>query len=224
MATPTSSSSATRSPVSTTPQTYRLHVSQKYLDLTKQKLDLVRLPKEPPVQDQWSFGVAKNELESLVDHWMENYDWRAQELFFNDTLPQFRVRVNGIRVHYVHRRSPDPSAIPLLFVHGWPESFISISHMIDALCQPIATSPHTASNSLSFHVVAPSIPGFAFTEPVSEDGNNYISTAEVFNSMMKALGYNQYIAHGSGWLVCPISCMYTAERSTGASKSVACLR
>ena len=101
-----------------------MRVSQKYLDLTKQKLELTRLPRDPRnVHSRWDFGVSKNELEPLVDHWLEKYDWRAQETFYNDTLPQFRVMINGTRLHFVHKRSLSPAALPLLFVlsGGHPE-------------------------------------------------------------------------------------------------------
>lgn len=89
-------------------QPYRMHVSQKYLDLTRQKLELARLPQEPRgptmAHQQSLFGVPKADLEPLVDHWMEDYDWREQEKFYNDTLPQFRGSFNGAKVHFVHRR------------------------------------------------------------------------------------------------------------------------
>lgn len=148
-------------------QPYRMHVSQKYLDLTKQKLELARLPREPQGSlSSWDFGVSKPQLESLIDHWMENYDWRAQESFYNEHLPQYRAAVNGVRLHFVHKRSNAPNATPLLFVHGWPESFIGVSHMIDSLCNPIATPPRGDENAQAFHVVAPSIPGFGFSDMV----------------------------------------------------------
>lgn len=203
MATPASSASSSRSPILSTPRPYRMHVSQRYLDLTRQKLELTRLPREPPTaQEQWFFGVAKNDLEPLVDYWMEGYDWRAQEAHYNDILPQYRLSINDIRMHFVHRRSTAANAIPLLFVHGWPESFITAAHMIDALCDPDSSlQPGQPTPAPSFHVVVPSIPGFAFTDPMSESGNNIMTTAELFDSLMKSLGYRHYIVHGSGWYV-----------------------
>lgn len=199
-----SSQSGSESPPGTnTVQPYRMHVSQKYLDLTKQKLELTRLPRDPrnasSAQQRWEFGVSKTYLEPLIDHWLESYDWRAQESFYNDTLPQYRVPINGTRLHFVHKRSDSPTAIPLLFVHGWPESFIAVSKIIEPLANPIKTPPRGDENVQSFHVVTPSIPGFGFSDPIPEVANNAQATAEVFDALMKGLGYQQYISHGTGW-------------------------
>ena len=87
----------------------------------------------------------------------------------------------------------------MLFVHGWPESFIAVSKVIDALSNPIATPPRGDENVQSFHVVAPSIPGFGFSDPVAETANNMQATADIFNEMMADLGYHQYICHGTEW-------------------------
>lgn len=146
-----SSSQSPQDP-SNTVQPYRMHVSQKYLDLTRQKLELTRLPRNPrnaPRRGDW--GLSKDDLEPLVDHWLEDYDWRAQETFYNDSLPQFRVPINGTRLHFVHKRSHSMTALPLLFVHGWPESFITASKIIDALCNPIATPPRGDLNVCQHH-------------------------------------------------------------------------
>ena len=179
-----------------------MHVSQKYLDLTRQKLELVRLPRDPRnVHRGWDFGVTKSDLEPLVDHWTDDYDWRRQEASYNDTLPQFRVAINGTRLHFVHRQSQSPTALPLLFIPGWPESFITVSKVIDALCNPITTPPHGDDAIQAFHVIVPSIPGFGFSDPVPEVANNIQATAEVFDALMKGLGYRRYLLHGSGWYV-----------------------
>lgn len=91
------------------------------------------------------------------------------------------------------------NAMPLLFIHGWPESFIAVSNMIDALCDPARTPPRGDESSPAFNVVAPSIPGFGFSDQVAEDGNNLFATAEIFDALMKSLGYDQYIVHGTAW-------------------------
>ncbi|KAK5166611.1 uncharacterized protein LTR77_008154 [Saxophila tyrrhenica] len=181
-------------------QPYRMSVSQKYLDLTRQKLQLTRLPRDPRnAQSPGEYGVSKNDLEPLIDHWLESYDWRAQESFYNDTLPQYRVPVNGTRLHFVHKKSQSPNALPLLFVHGFPESFVTAAKVVDALCDPIATPPRGDEDVQNFNVVVPSISGFGFSDPIAEAGNNMQATAEVFNTLMAGLGYHRYIAHGTGW-------------------------
>lgn len=176
-----------------------MHVSQRYLDLTKQKLELTRLPREPQSTRYRIPGIARPDLERLVDHWTDEYNWRAQESFYNDTLPQYRTLIHGARIHFVHRRSMSTNAMPLLFIHGWPESFIAVSNMIDALCDPARTPPRGDESSPAFNVVAPSIPGFGFSDQVAEDGNNLFATAEIFDALMKSLGYDQYIVHGTAW-------------------------
>lgn len=178
-----------------------MHVSQRYLDLTRKKLDLTRLPREPRSRQAapWGFGVAKPDLEPIIDHWTEEYDWRTREAHYNDTLPQYRVVIQGIRLHYVHKRSMSPNAMPIIFCHGFPESFIGISHMMEGLTNPLSTPTTGSENVPSFHVVVPSIPGFGFSDMVAEEGNNIASTAELFDALMKSLGYPRYIATGSGW-------------------------
>ena len=211
------SSTSSSPPASDAVQPYRMHVSQRYLDLTRQKLELTRLPREPRnVGRNFEKGISKQELESLLDHWQERYDWRKQESLYNDLLPQFRVPINGTRLHFVHQRCESVTAIPLLFIHGWPESFIAVSKIIDALCTPEIAPGHGLEGSPAFHVVAPSIPGFAFSDPVPEAGNNIHATAEIFDALMKGLGYHQYLLHGTGWgfrvarilaLIHPESCL-----------------
>lgn len=195
-----SSSRSQSDPNAITP--YRMHVSQKYLDLTRQKLELTRIPRDPNTRQQrWEYGTSKSDVEPLVDHWVESYDWRAQETYYNDTLPQYRVLIGQCRMHFVHRRSRNPNAVPLLFCHGWPGSFIEVAQVIESLCDPIATPPRGDDNVQAFHVVCPSIPGFAFSDAVAEEGNNAHGTAEGFHLLMKRLGYSRYFVHGSDWCV-----------------------
>lgn len=183
-------------------QPYQIHVSKKYLDLTRQKLELTRLPRDARNASQrLDIGVPKSELEPLIDHWVETYQWRTQEAMYNDLLPQFRLSINGTRLHLVHKQSDSGNAIPLLLIHAWPESFIAATKVVDALSNPVTTPPRGDANVQSFHVVVPSIPGFGFSDPVPEAANNMQTTAEIFDVMMKGLGYQRYIIHGSGWYV-----------------------
>ncbi|KAK5116182.1 hypothetical protein LTR62_008508 [Meristemomyces frigidus] len=196
------SSRGSRSPTgSQIVQPYRMHVSQRYLELTRKKLELTRLPRDAQASTQqfMDFGVTKADLEPLVDHWTDEYDWRTQETLLNDSLPQFRTNINGARLHFVHRQSRSSNAIPLLFVHGFPESFITVGAMINELCDPIDSPARPGEQPQAFHVIAPSIPGFGFSDVVPEEGNAMPTTAAIFDGLMKMLGYHQYIAHGSGW-------------------------
>ncbi|KAI9822630.1 MAG: hypothetical protein M1827_000349 [Pycnora praestabilis] len=188
---------------------YNMHVSARYLGLTKNKLELTRLPHEIllPKEREWEYGTPKSVLEPLVDFWLERYDWRAQETLINEHLPQFRTTINAenhppLRIHFVHKRSPHPSAIPLLFCHGWPGSVLEVSKIIDPLTNPQETPREGMSAGRevqAFHVVAPSIPGFGFSDASTNDGMGLRATAGVYDTLMQRLGYPHYVAQGGDW-------------------------
>ncbi|KAI4937677.1 hypothetical protein J4E85_000112 [Alternaria conjuncta] len=192
--------------------TYSMHVSAKYLELTKKKLELTRLPRELELPDEriWEQGTPKSVLEPLLDFWLEGYDWRAAESRFNSTLPQYRTTITipsvtspgttqSLRIHFVHKRSKHPNAIPLLLCHTWPSSFIEVQRVIDGLTDPHSLPGHANSAQQAFHVVAPSIPGFGFSDASMEEGFGLHGTADVFQRLMGRLGYAQFVAHGTGW-------------------------
>ncbi|QRW22227.1 epoxide hydrolase [Rhizoctonia solani] len=142
-------------------------------DLTElyKKLELTRLPDELdlPSGQEWEWGIPLAVLKPTIDYWREKYDWRAVEKNINRTLPQFTTTVQSRNhgsqsVHFVFKKSDNPSAIPLLFVHGWPGNFLEVSKMVDELANP-SDPKHPA-----FHVVAPSLPGFVFSERASTPG------------------------------------------------------
>lgn len=133
---------------------------------------------------------------------LETYDWRAQESIFNTTLPQFRTLITlpargatddrkPIRTHFVHARSSASSAIPLLYIHSWPGSFIEIQRLIPHLVAPQDTQ--------AFHVVCPSIPGFGFSDASEEPDFGAAGAAEVFGALMHRLGYESYVVCAGGW-------------------------
>ena len=130
---------------------------------------------------------------------LETYDWRAQESLINDSLPQYRTSISCLasrppqRVHFVHRRSTNPHAIPLLFCHGWPGSILEVSKILEPL-----TNPREGENVQSFHVVAPSMPGFGFSDANHAEEMDLRATAILFNGLMERLGYRRYVAHGGG--------------------------
>jgi pimeloyl-ACP methyl ester carboxylesterase len=202
-----------------------LDLTKKKLELTRLPREA-----PPPNNEKWRYGTPKSFLEPLIDFWyvlshhlivlksaddhirLEQYDWRAQETSLNIRLPQYRTTItlsnsspsdettNSFRIHFVHKRCQNRSAIPLLVCHGWPGSFTEVSKIIDALTEPDFTAlPPGAKVPLGFHVVAPSIPGFGFSDASNEEGFGLEETAQVFNALMKQLGYDQYIAHGSEW-------------------------
>lgn len=143
---------------------------------------------------------------------LERYNWRQVESSFNATLPQFRTtvdyqanpkdpKIESLRIHFVHKRSSNQDAIPLLFCHGWPGSIVEVSKAIGPLTSPIPTHLHSLEDSPSFHVVAPSIPGFGFSDASEVEGFGMKATALLFDALMKKLGYAKYVVHGSDWYV-----------------------
>jgi len=193
--------------------------------LTRQKLELTRLPREVPLSgdEKWRLGTPKSELEPLVDFWLEKYDWRAQEAEINARLPQFRTVIDlpstsitprpdsevsdsgKLRIHFVHKRSSNPNAVPLLFCHGWPGSFLDVLPLIEPLTsppqRPISTSNTSEAppSAPGFHVVCPSIPGFGFSDASDSPTFGAADTASAFDALMRKLGYGSYVVHGAGW-------------------------
>ncbi|KAF6845170.1 epoxide hydrolase [Colletotrichum musicola] len=176
---------------------YRIHVSSKYLDLTRQKLELTRLPHdtpEPKSQDWWE---PKPQIEPLIDFWLEKYDWREQERILNAQLSQFRtaVRVPGaveassVRIHFVHARSPHAHAVPLLLIPPFPFTNLSLGHIIRPL-----TEPEDPGTQQPFHVVIPSLPGLGFSDALPSDVPVIPTVAEILDTVMARLSYTSYMA------------------------------
>ncbi|KAF5372985.1 hypothetical protein D9758_001448 [Tetrapyrgos nigripes] len=177
---------------------FKISVTDAQLELLRKKLDLVTFPDE--LQDaEWRYGVPLPIMKRLVARWKDGFDWRAEEKKLNDELPQFtrdiEVAVHGnLTIHYVHKKSTLETAIPLLFVHGWPGSFIEVRKILPLLLQ---TSED--GNFPSFHVVAFSLPGYAFSEAPKKSGFEAKQYGEIGHKLMLALGYNEYVTSGGDW-------------------------
>ncbi|KAF8158479.1 Alpha/Beta hydrolase protein [Crassisporium funariophilum] len=175
---------------------FRIAVPDSSISLLKQKLALTTLPDE--LDDAgWQYGAPLADVRRLVARWQDGYDWRKSEAQLNSELPQFTrdIKVDGhgvLNVHYIHQRSTVVDAIPLLFVHGWPGSFIEVQKILPLLVEASPEHP-------SFHVVAFSLPGYGFSEAPRKQGFELTQFAEVGNKLMIALGYNQYVTQGGDW-------------------------
>ena len=115
---------------------------------------------------EWTYGVSRSYLQELCEYWRTTFDWRAQEAILN-AFDQFQTHVDGQPIHFIHARSTNPGALPLLLVHGWPGSIFEFVKVIGPLCDPVA---HGGDEADAFHVVAPSIPGYGFSGPTIEPG------------------------------------------------------
>ena len=136
----------------------------------------------------WSRGVPVAYLKELAAYWRDGFDWRAQEAALN-TFPQFVTSIDGQDVHFMHVRSSEPDAVPLLLAHSYPASVVEFTRIIGPLTEPTA---HGADPADAFHVVAPSIPGFGLSAPVGEPGWDIARTASAFAELMRRLGYERY--------------------------------
>lgn len=157
------------------------------------RLERTRWPDQLP-STGWAYGTDTAYLRELVEYWQNDFDWRAQEQRLNG-FHQFRAAIDDTRIHFVHERSRDPNAIPLLLLHGWPSSFVQ---MLDLL--PLLTDPagHGMPGAQSFHVVVASLPGFGFSDPPTRTGVGFATAAELMTKLMTdVLGYERYGVRGS---------------------------
>ncbi|RDX46494.1 alpha/beta-hydrolase [Lentinus brumalis] len=177
---------------------FTIHVPDADLDLLQRKLDSTRLPDELELDgsQQWTYGTPLSSIKRLVARWREGYDWRKSEAEINK-LPMYTRDISvdnfgTLNIHYVHQRSNVLDAIPLLFVHGWPGHFLEVRKLLPLLTEESADHP-------SFHVVAVSLPGYAFSEAPTKPGFGAPQFAEVFNKLMISLGYEEYVYQGGDW-------------------------
>ncbi|HEX2326924.1 MAG TPA: epoxide hydrolase [Chloroflexota bacterium] len=150
-------------------------------------------PRNSPVAPGWEEGVPLAYVQRLVAYWREGFDWRAQEARLN-AHPQFLTEIEGQDVHFLHVRSPEPGAMPLILTHGWPASCVEYLDLIGPLTDPRA---HGGDPADAFHVVVPDWPGFAFSSPLRERGWNIYRVAAAWVELMRRLGYERYGAHGN---------------------------
>jgi pimeloyl-ACP methyl ester carboxylesterase len=164
------------------------------LEDLRARLRGARWPERETVDD-WSQGVPLAYLSELCAYWADEYDWRATEARLN-ALPQFRTRIDGLGIHYLHVRSPHPGALPLVITHGWPGSIVEFLAVIEPLTDPPA---HGADAADAFHVVCPSLPGYGFSDKPARPGWGIERIAGAWAALMAELGYQRYGAQGSDW-------------------------
>ncbi|CCG81537.1 Epoxide hydrolase [Taphrina deformans PYCC 5710] len=177
---------------------FKIDVSDDVLKSIKSKLEDARFPRELdlPSDQKWSYGAPLDTVKTLVSYWKDSFEWRDIESRLNE-MPQFTADVSApgqetINVHFVHKRSPRPDAIPFLFVHGWPGNFTEVEKML-----PLLTEPEDGKQA--YHVVAPSLPGFTFSSMPTKPGFDLYAIAATFNQLMLDLGYATYIGQGGDW-------------------------
>ncbi len=170
---------------------YRIDIPQVDLDDLTERLGRTRWSGQLP-GPAWERGVPVAYLKEQATYWASAYDWRAQEKLLN-SYPQFITEIDGQDVHFLHVRSVEPGALPLVLVHGWPGSVVEFLDVIGPLTDPRS---HGADTSDAFDVVIPSLPGFGLSGPIREPGWDSRRIASAFASLMGRLGYERYGAQG----------------------------
>jgi epoxide hydrolase len=173
---------------------FRLNVPDADLADLRQRLAHIRWPEEIP-DLPWRRGVPLAYLKELVDYWRTGYEWREHETRLNQ-IPQFTTTIGGANVHFLHVRSPEPGALPLIITHGWPGSIVEFLDVIEPLTDPRRYGCDPAD---AFHLVVPSIPGFGLSGPVREAGWDIPGVAQAWAELMRRLGYRRYGAQGGDW-------------------------
>lgn len=177
------------------PVPFTIDIDQSILDDLKQRLSNVRWPDEVP-ENNWQYGTDLAYLKSLVEYWREQYEWRKHEAVLNG-FRQYKVKLAGIDLHFVHEEGKGPDPMPLLISHGWPGSVYEFHKLLPMLTDPAS---HGADPADSFNVVAPSLPGYTFSFTPGQERFSLERIADAFAELMtKVLGYDSYGAQGGDW-------------------------
>ena len=173
---------------------FRSNVPDEQLADLRRRIAATRWPDRETVNDQ-SQGAQLAKLQELVRYWGTEYDWRRCEARLN-ALPQFMTTIDDVDIHFIHVRSSNPNALPIIVTHGWPGSIIEQLKIIAPLANPTA---HGANASDAFHVVVPSLPGYGFSGRPTATGWDPDRIARAWAELMKRLGYTRYVAQGGDW-------------------------
>jgi pimeloyl-ACP methyl ester carboxylesterase len=170
---------------------FRVEVSNAELEDLRDRLARTRWPDELPGVG-WGYGVGLDYVKDMTEYWRTSFDWRKQEAMLNE-FPQFTTTIDGTNVHYLHVRSPEPNAMPLILTHGWPGSVAEFLDVIGPLSDPRS---HGGDPADAFNLVIPSIPGYGFSGPTREAGWDSARMAKAWATLMQRLEYERYGAHG----------------------------
>ncbi len=163
---------------------FTIAVPQADLDDLQARLALTRWPEKETVDD-WDQGIPLSYVQELVTSWRTSYDWRRCEARLN-ALPNFLAEIDGLDIHFIHVRSDNPAARPIIMTHGWPGSVLEFMDVIEPL-------------SRDYHLVIPSLPGYGFSGKPTTPGWDVAQTARAWDQLMRGLGYDRYFAQGGDW-------------------------
>jgi len=176
---------------------YTISVPDDAIDKLRRKLADADYPDQLDTPTQWPYGSPLSDIKRLAKHWESKFSWRKAEAQLNK-LPNFRqsITVDGfdpLDIHFVWKENPNPNAIPLLFVHGWPGSFIEVTKLLPLLAEG------ERNGDPAFHIIAPSLPNFGFSTRVTKPGFALSQYAETCHRLMHSLGYDKYVTQGGDW-------------------------
>jgi pimeloyl-ACP methyl ester carboxylesterase len=179
---------------SETIEPFPIRIDDAVLDDLHDRLSRTRFPDQIDGTG-WQYGMPIDYLRDLVDYWRNTYDWRANESRLNE-LAHYRTTIDQQSIHFIHAPSPHAGALPLLVTHGWPGSVVEFLDVIPRLTDPPAYGGRAED---AFHVVAPSLPGYGFSEPPRTPGWDVRRIASAFTTLMGRLDYDRYGAQGGDW-------------------------
>ncbi|PLW69393.1 epoxide hydrolase family protein [Pseudohalioglobus lutimaris] len=185
---------------------FSIAVDDAQLDDLRQRLNATRWP-DAQTCEGWEQGMPLDYAREMAAYWLEKYDWRRCEATLN-SWPQFTAELDGLNIHFIHRRSPHSHALPLIITHGWPGSVIEFHKIIDALAEPEKYGGDAAD---AFHVVAPSLPGYGFSSKPASTGMSVQNIATVWGKLMARLGYEKWVAQGGDWGSMVTQCIAESE-------------
>lgn len=173
---------------------FHLNIAEAELTDLRARLANARWPDQETVTD-WSQGAPLAQVKALCAYWQTDYDWRRCETMLNG-FGQHRTEIDGLNIHFLHIRSPEPDAVPMVMTHGWPGSVIEFYKVIGPLTDPVA---HGGDATDAFHLVLPSLPGYGFSDKPLHTGHGVRWAAEAWVTLMKRLGYDRFVAQGGDW-------------------------
>jgi pimeloyl-ACP methyl ester carboxylesterase len=173
---------------------FEVEISESCLEDLRRRLAATRWP-DAETCDDWNQGMPLGYTQELARYWLEDYDWWRFQQKLNG-WPQFKTEIEGLDIHFIHRESPREDALPLIISHGWPDSVAGFHRVIYALADPVA---HGGDAGDAFHVVIPSLPGFAFSGKPATTGTSVEKIGTMWGQLMARLGYDRYVAHGGDW-------------------------
>lgn len=173
---------------------FRIAIAEEDIADLQQRLTRTRWPDSETVSD-WSQGVPLDEMKKLVAYWQHRYDWRRCEAALN-AFPQYKAELNGLGIHFLHIRSSNENALPMVLTHGWPGSIVEFLKVIGPLSEPQNFGGNAAD---AFHLVIPALPGYGFSDKPTGTGWGVPKIAAAWHDLMQELGYKEYVAQGGDW-------------------------